>query len=61
MNIFEDPEIREGLKEYSNWPTFPQLYVKGELVGGSDIMIEMYNSGELKELVEGATAEEAQS
>ena len=54
VNIFEDPEIREGLKEYSNWPTFPQLYVKGELVGGCDIMIEMYNSGELKELIEGA-------
>ena len=61
VNIFEDPEIREGLKEYSNWPTFPQLYVKGELIGGSDIMIEMYNSGELKELIEGATAEAAQS
>ena len=61
VNIFEDPEIREGLKEYSNWPTFPQLYVKGELVGGSDIMIEMYNSGGLKELVEGATAEAEQS
>ena len=51
VNIFEDPEIREGLKEYSNWPTFPQLYVKGELVGGCDIMIEMYQSGELKELL----------
>ena len=56
VNIFEDPEIREGLKEYSNWPTFPQLYVKGELVGGCDIMIEMYHSGELKELLEGAAA-----
>lgn len=56
VNIFEDPEIREGLKEYSNWPTFPQLYVKGELVGGCDIMIEMYNSGELKELIEGDAA-----
>jgi len=52
VNIFEDPEIREGLKEYSNWPTFPQLYVKGELIGGCDIVIEMYNSGELKELLE---------
>ncbi len=52
VNIFEDPEIREGLKEYSNWPTFPQLYVKGELIGGCDIMIEMYRSGELKELLE---------
>ncbi len=53
VNIFEDPEIREGLKTYSNWPTFPQLYVKGELIGGSDIVIEMYHSGELKELLEG--------
>ncbi len=52
VNIFEDQEIREGLKVYSNWPTFPQLYVKGELVGGSDIVVEMYNSGELKELLE---------
>ena len=61
VNIFEDPEIREGLKEYSNWPTFPQLYVKGELIGGCDIMVELYNNGELKELIEGATAEAAQS
>lgn len=53
VNIFEDQEIREGLKAYSNWPTFPQLYVKGELVGGCDIVIEMYHSGELKELLEG--------
>ena len=53
VNIFEDPEIREGLKEYSNWPTFPQLYVKGELIGGCDIVVEMYNSGELKALLEG--------
>ena len=52
VNIFEDQEIREGLKVYSNWPTFPQLYVKGELVGGSDIVVEMYNSGELKELLD---------
>lgn len=51
VNIFEDQEIREGLKVYSNWPTFPQLYVKGELIGGSDIVVEMYNSGELKELL----------
>ncbi len=49
VNIFEDPEIREGLKEYSNWPTFPQLYVKGELIGGCDIVVEMYHSGELEE------------
>ena len=54
VNIFEDPEIREGLKTYSNWPTFPQLYVKGELVGGCDIIIEMYNSGELKSLLDEA-------
>ena len=52
VNIFEDPEIREGLKVYSNWPTFPQLYVKGELIGGSDIVVEMYNSGELQTLLE---------
>jgi monothiol glutaredoxin len=52
VNIFEDEEIRQGLKEYSNWPTFPQLYVKGELVGGSDIVIEMYHSGELQELLD---------
>ena len=57
VNIFEDEEIRQGLKAYSNWPTFPQLYVKGELIGGSDIVIEMYHSGELKELLEGASGE----
>ncbi|MDH4126569.1 MAG: Grx4 family monothiol glutaredoxin [Gammaproteobacteria bacterium] len=51
VNIFEDPEIREGLKTYSNWPTFPQLYIKGELIGGSDIVVEMYNSGELQALL----------
>ena len=51
VNIFEDQEIREGLKTYSNWPTFPQLYVKGELIGGSDIVVEMYNSGELQKLL----------
>jgi len=55
VNIFEDEEIRQGLKEYSKWPTFPQLYVKGELVGGSDIVVEMYNSGELKNLLEGTS------
>lgn len=52
VNIFEEPEIREGLKAYSNWPTFPQLYVKGELIGGCDIIIEMYHSGELKTLLD---------
>ncbi len=56
VNVLEDQEIREGLKVYSNWPTFPQLYVAGELVGGSDIAIEMFESGELKELVDGATS-----
>jgi len=54
VNIFEDQEIREGLKVYSNWPTFPQLYVKGELIGGSDIVVEMYESGELKKLLDEA-------
>jgi monothiol glutaredoxin len=47
INIFEDPEIREGLKAYSNWPTFPQLYVDGKLVGGADIVSSMHESGEL--------------
>ncbi len=51
VNILEDPEVREGLKDYSNWPTFPQLYVKGELIGGCDIVIEMYHSGELQKLL----------
>jgi monothiol glutaredoxin len=51
VNIFEEPEIREGLKRYSNWPTYPQLYVKGELIGGCDIALEMYQSGELKKLM----------
>jgi len=51
VNIFEDSEIREGLKTYSNWPTFPQLYVNGELIGGCDIVVEMYNSGELQKLL----------
>ena len=51
VNIFEDPEIREGLKAYSNWPTFPQLYVNGELIGGCDIVVEMYHSGELHEIL----------
>jgi len=59
VNIFEDPEIRDGLKVYSNWPTFPQLYVKGELVGGCDIVIEMFHSGELKTLIQGASIEDA--
>ncbi len=52
FDVLEDPEIREGIKEYGQWPTIPQLYVKNELVGGSDIMMEMFESGELKELLE---------
>jgi monothiol glutaredoxin len=48
VNIFEDPELREALKAHSNWPTYPQLYVKGELLGGCDIALEMYQSGELQ-------------
>ena len=56
VNIFEDEEIRQGLKAYSNWPTFPQLYVKGELIGGCDIVVEMYHSGELKQLLEETAA-----
>jgi monothiol glutaredoxin len=59
VNIFDDPEIREGLKVYSNWPTFPQLYIKGELIGGSDIILEMYHSGELHKALESSDAEEA--
>ena len=51
VNVLEYPEIRQGIKEYANWPTIPQLYVNGEFVGGSDIMTEMYRSGELKKLV----------
>ncbi len=56
VNILEDPELREGLKVYSSWPTFPQLYVNGELVGGCDIMMEQYESGELKKTLESAKA-----
>ena len=51
VDVLQDPEIRQGIKEYSDWPTIPQLYVKGEFVGGSDIMMEMFKSGELKQLV----------
>ncbi len=51
VNVLEDPEIRQGIKDYSQWPTIPQLYVKGEFIGGSDIMMEMYESGELQQLV----------
>jgi monothiol glutaredoxin len=51
VNVLENPDIRQGIKEYANWPTIPQLYVNGEFVGGSDIMTEMYQSGELKKLL----------
>ncbi|HEX6409056.1 MAG TPA: Grx4 family monothiol glutaredoxin [Sphingomicrobium sp.] len=51
VDVLQDPEIRQGIKEYSDWPTIPQLYVKGEFVGGSDIMMEMFKSGELQQLV----------
>ncbi|MFM2035325.1 MAG: hypothetical protein RL459_590 [Pseudomonadota bacterium] len=51
VNVLEDQEIRQGIKEYSNWPTIPQLYVKGEFIGGSDIMMEMYESGELAQVL----------
>lgn len=49
VNVLEDDDIRNGIKEYSNWPTIPQLYVKGEFIGGSDIMMEMYEKGELQQ------------
>lgn len=51
VNVLADEDIRQGVKEYSNWPTIPQLYVKGEFIGGSDIMMEMYESGELQQLL----------
>ena len=51
VDVLQDPEIRQGIKDYGDWPTIPQLYVKGEFVGGSDIMMEMFESGELKQLV----------
>lgn len=56
VNILEDWELREGIKEYANWPTIPQVYINGEFIGGSDIMIELYNKGDLQEMVEVALA-----
>ena len=56
VNIFEDPELREALKRISNWPTYPQLYVKGELLGGCDITLEMFRSGELQKALAEAGA-----
>jgi len=58
VNVLADAEIRQGIKEYANWPTIPQLYINGEFVGGSDIMREMYQSGELQKLLE-ATRQKA--
>ncbi len=51
VNVFEDQEVREALKEYSQWPTYPQLYIKGELVGGCDIVMDLYNRGELEKML----------
>ena len=51
VNVLDSDEVRDGIKTYTNWPTIPQLYVKGEFVGGSDIMMEMYQSGELKDML----------
>ena len=54
VDVLQNPDIREGIKQFANWPTIPQLYVNGEFVGGSDIMREMYQSGELQRLIAGA-------
>ena len=56
VNVLADPEVRQGIKEYANWPTIPQLYVNGELVGGCDIVLDMHRSGELKKLLTEAGA-----
>jgi monothiol glutaredoxin len=56
FNVLDNPEIREGIKEFSNWPTIPQLYINGEFVGGSDIAIELFQSGELQQMLEVALA-----
>ena len=56
VDVLDDPEIRQGIKEYSSWPTIPQIYLNGEFVGGSDIAIELYQSGELQQMVEVALA-----
>jgi monothiol glutaredoxin len=55
VNVLEDPAIRQGIKEFGNWPTIPQLYFKGKLIGGSDILLEMYESGELEPMLRGAS------
>jgi monothiol glutaredoxin len=56
VDVLQDPEIRAGIKDYSDWPTIPQLYVKGEFVGGSDIMLEMFESGELQDILPASEA-----
>ena len=56
VNVLEDEGIRQGIKEFSNWPTIPQLYLRGEFIGGSDILMEMYESGELQQLVSAPAA-----
>ncbi len=53
INVLEDDEVRQGIKEFSNWPTIPQLYIKGEFIGGADIIGEMFQSGELQSLIKG--------
>jgi len=58
VDVLQDPEIRQGIKDYSEWPTIPQLYVRGEFVGGSDIMMEMFESGELQQLIGSAASEQ---
>ncbi len=58
VDVLQDPDIRQGIKEFANWPTIPQLYVNGEFVGGSDIMREMYESGELQKLLENTKKQE---
>lgn len=56
VDVLQDPEIRQGIKEYSNWPTIPQVYINGEFIGGSDVLIELYQQGELQQMVEVALA-----
>lgn len=56
VNVLEDDDVRQGIKDFANWPTIPQLFVKGQFVGGSDIMMEMFESGELKEMLDKAQA-----
>jgi monothiol glutaredoxin len=56
INVLDDQEIRQGIKEYSNWPTIPQVYIDGQFIGGSDILIELYQKGELQQIVEVALA-----